>query len=83
MVERTRAELGRIDILVNNAGINIRKAPHSLELEEWTSVIDTTAAIRSWPEALQPKQKAPAMPGLQVRENRSDQYFATTAGWNA
>jgi 2-deoxy-D-gluconate 3-dehydrogenase len=41
MVERTRAELGRIDILVNNAGINIRKAPHHLELEEWTSVIDT------------------------------------------
>jgi NAD(P)-dependent dehydrogenase (short-subunit alcohol dehydrogenase family) len=32
---------GRIDILVNNAGINIRKAPHYLELEEWTEVIDT------------------------------------------
>src|SRR6201999_2389384 len=32
---------GRIDILVNNAGINIRKPPHALELEEWTSVIDT------------------------------------------
>jgi 2-dehydro-3-deoxy-D-gluconate 5-dehydrogenase len=41
MVERVRGELGRIDILVNNAGINIRKAPHNLELEEWTSVIDT------------------------------------------
>jgi 2-deoxy-D-gluconate 3-dehydrogenase len=41
MVERVRAELGRIDILVNNAGINIRKPPHDLELEEWHSVIDT------------------------------------------
>jgi 2-deoxy-D-gluconate 3-dehydrogenase len=41
MVERVRGELGRIDILVNNAGINIRKPPHVLELEEWSSVIDT------------------------------------------
>lgn len=41
MVERITRELGRIDILVNNAGINIRKPPHSLELEEWASVIDT------------------------------------------
>jgi 2-dehydro-3-deoxy-D-gluconate 5-dehydrogenase len=41
MVERTLRELGRIDILVNNAGINIRKAPHALELEEWDSVIKT------------------------------------------
>jgi 2-deoxy-D-gluconate 3-dehydrogenase len=41
MVERVKRELGRIDILVNNAGINIRKAPHNLELEEWASVIDT------------------------------------------
>src|ERR1700730_14130074 len=41
MVERTLRELGRIDILVNNAGINIRKAPHALELEEWESVIKT------------------------------------------
>ena len=41
MVERVKRELGRIDILVNNAGINIRKPPHILELEEWTSVIDT------------------------------------------
>jgi 2-dehydro-3-deoxy-D-gluconate 5-dehydrogenase len=41
MVARVQRELGRIDILVNNAGINIRKAPHNLELEEWTSVIDT------------------------------------------
>src|SRR5690349_4005505 len=41
MVERVRSELGRIDILVNNAGINIRKPPHMLELDEWSSVIDT------------------------------------------
>jgi len=41
MVERVRNELGRIDILVNNAGINIRKAPHQLELEEWDRVIAT------------------------------------------
>jgi 2-deoxy-D-gluconate 3-dehydrogenase len=41
MVERVSGELGRIDILVNNAEINIRKAPHNLELEEWTEVIDT------------------------------------------
>ena len=41
MVERVRRELGRIGILVNNAGINIRKPPHALELEEWSSVIDT------------------------------------------
>jgi 2-dehydro-3-deoxy-D-gluconate 5-dehydrogenase len=41
MVASVVGELGRIDILVNNAGINIRKPPHVLELEEWTSVIDT------------------------------------------
>jgi 2-deoxy-D-gluconate 3-dehydrogenase len=41
MVERVSGELGRIDILVNNAGINIRKAPHALEIEEWDSVIKT------------------------------------------
>jgi 2-deoxy-D-gluconate 3-dehydrogenase len=41
MVERTVRELGRIDILVNNAGINIRKAPHALDLDEWDSVIRT------------------------------------------
>src|SRR5712672_721579 len=41
MVERTLRDLGRIDILVNNAGINIRKAPHALELAEWDSVIKT------------------------------------------
>jgi 2-deoxy-D-gluconate 3-dehydrogenase len=41
MVERVRRELGRIDILVNNAGINIRKPPHTLDIEEWDSVIKT------------------------------------------
>jgi 2-deoxy-D-gluconate 3-dehydrogenase len=38
MVERVGHELGRIDILVNNAGINIRKAPHALDIAEWDSV---------------------------------------------
>jgi 2-deoxy-D-gluconate 3-dehydrogenase len=41
MAGRVRREFGRIDILVNNAGINIRKAPHALDLEEWDSVIRT------------------------------------------
>jgi 2-dehydro-3-deoxy-D-gluconate 5-dehydrogenase len=41
MIARVSRELGRIDILVNNAGINIRKPPHSLDIEEWHSVIDT------------------------------------------
>jgi 2-deoxy-D-gluconate 3-dehydrogenase len=41
MVERVQGEFGRIDILVNNAGINIRKAPHALDLGEWDSVIRT------------------------------------------
>src|SRR5215470_10707283 len=41
MIGQVKSGLGRIDILVNNAGINIRKAPHVLELEEWSSVIDT------------------------------------------
>ncbi len=41
MVARVARDLGRIDILVNNAGINIRKPPHSLDIEEWHSVIDT------------------------------------------
>jgi 2-dehydro-3-deoxy-D-gluconate 5-dehydrogenase len=41
MVARVAGELGQIDILVNNAGINIRKPPHTLDIEEWHSVIDT------------------------------------------
>lgn len=59
MVERVSRELGRIDILVNNAGINIRKAPHALELEEWDSVIKTnltSAFICS--QAVHPAMKA-------------------------
>jgi NAD(P)-dependent dehydrogenase (short-subunit alcohol dehydrogenase family) len=44
MVERIKREFGRIDILVNNAGINIRKAPHDLELEEWAGGADLTFA---------------------------------------
>jgi 2-dehydro-3-deoxy-D-gluconate 5-dehydrogenase len=41
MVGRVTGEFGRIDILVNNAGINIRKAPHVLDPDEWDSVIKT------------------------------------------
>jgi 2-deoxy-D-gluconate 3-dehydrogenase len=41
MTARVAGELGRIDILVNNAGINIRKAPHALDIAEWNSVIAT------------------------------------------
>ena len=41
MVARVAHDLGRIDILVNNAGINVRKPPHTLDIEEWHSVIDT------------------------------------------
>jgi 2-dehydro-3-deoxy-D-gluconate 5-dehydrogenase len=41
MVARVARDLGRIDILANNAGINVRKPPHSLDIEEWHSVIDT------------------------------------------
>jgi 2-dehydro-3-deoxy-D-gluconate 5-dehydrogenase len=41
MVDRVKGEFGRVDILVNNAGINIRKPPQVLELDEWSSVVDT------------------------------------------
>jgi 2-dehydro-3-deoxy-D-gluconate 5-dehydrogenase len=59
MVARVRSELGRIDILVNNAGINIRKAPHLLELAEWDSVIRTnlTSAFLC-SQAVHPAMKA-------------------------
>lgn len=35
------AAFGRLDILVNNAGTNIRKAPESLDLAEWSTVLET------------------------------------------
>jgi 2-dehydro-3-deoxy-D-gluconate 5-dehydrogenase len=59
MVARTLGELGRIDILVNNAGINIRKAPHALDLAEWDSVIRTnlTSAFLC-SQAVHPAMKA-------------------------
>ena len=59
MVECVRRELGRIDILVNNAGINIRKAPHALDLAEWDSVIKTnlTSAFLC-SQAVHPAMKA-------------------------
>jgi 2-deoxy-D-gluconate 3-dehydrogenase len=59
MVERVSRELGRIDILVNNAGINIRKAPHALDIEEWDSVIKTnlTSAFLC-SQAVHPAMKA-------------------------
>ncbi|MDE2378447.1 glucose 1-dehydrogenase [Bradyrhizobium sp.] len=41
MVARVAAELGRIDVLVNNAGMSIRKPTHTLELDEWRTVLDT------------------------------------------
>ena len=41
MVKRVGRELGRVDILVNNAGINIRKPPHTLDIDEWDRVIKT------------------------------------------
>ena len=41
MAERVVANSAGIDILVNNAGINIRKPPHTLDPEEWDSVIET------------------------------------------
>ena len=41
MVATGEKTFGSVDILVNNAGINIRKPPHVLEIEEWSSVIDT------------------------------------------
>jgi 2-deoxy-D-gluconate 3-dehydrogenase len=59
MVERIRGEFGRIDILVNNAGINIRKPPHSLEIEEWNSVIDTNlTSVFLCSKAVYPAMKA-------------------------
>jgi gluconate 5-dehydrogenase len=40
VVERTRAELGRIDILVNNAGTAWGAPPEEMPLDGWQKVID-------------------------------------------
>ena len=40
VVDRTRAELGRIDILVNNAGTSWGAPPEDHPLEGWQKVID-------------------------------------------
>ncbi len=40
MVQRVRAEFGRLDILVNNAGINIRKAAEDFDEASWDAVQD-------------------------------------------
>ena len=41
MMEFAVEQFGTLNILVNNAGTNIRKAPQSLSLTEWRTVIDT------------------------------------------
>jgi len=43
MVDRTRAELGRIDILVNNAGIYRAAANLEITEEHWDAVLDINA----------------------------------------
>ena len=43
MVERTRAEFGRIDILVNNAGIYRAALPLEITEEHWDTVMDINA----------------------------------------
>jgi len=43
MVDRTRAELGRIDILVNNAGIYRAAASLDVTEEHWDAVLDINA----------------------------------------
>jgi NAD(P)-dependent dehydrogenase (short-subunit alcohol dehydrogenase family) len=43
MVERTRAELGRIDILVNNAGIYRAAAPLDVTEAHWDTVMNINA----------------------------------------
>jgi 2-dehydro-3-deoxy-D-gluconate 5-dehydrogenase len=40
MFQQLMLRHGRLDILVNNAGGTIRKAPHDLTLDEWSSVMD-------------------------------------------
>jgi NAD(P)-dependent dehydrogenase (short-subunit alcohol dehydrogenase family) len=43
MVERTRAELGRIDVLVNNAGIYRAAAPLDVTDEHWDAIMTINA----------------------------------------
>jgi len=43
MVERTRAEFGRIDILVNNAGIYRAAVPLEITEEHWDAVMNVNA----------------------------------------
>jgi len=43
MVERARADLGRIDVLVNNAGIYRAAAPLEITEEHWDAVLDINA----------------------------------------
>src|ERR671923_1225549 len=43
MVERTRAQFGRIDVLVNNAGIYRAAAPLDITEEHWDAVLDINA----------------------------------------
>ena len=43
MVERTRAEFGRIDVLVNNAGIYRAAAPLDITEEHWDAVMNVNA----------------------------------------
>jgi NAD(P)-dependent dehydrogenase (short-subunit alcohol dehydrogenase family) len=43
MVERTKAELGRIDILVNNAGIYRAAAPLDVTEDHWDAIMTINA----------------------------------------
>ncbi len=43
MVERTKAELGRIDVLVNNAGIYRAAAPLDVTEEHWDAIMTINA----------------------------------------
>ncbi len=41
MMDFAVEQFGSLNILVNNAGTNIRKAPQSLSLAEWRTILDT------------------------------------------
>src|SRR3989449_3892832 len=43
MVERTRAELGRIDVLVNNAGVYQAAVPLDITEAHWDAVMNVNA----------------------------------------